>query len=65
MPRRRILAQDVGQPDPVIYRRNAATTFEKHLVDVSLQVWDDVWKGDGEADGKGCGRGDDEVLSRR
>ena len=45
-----VLAQDVGQPDPVIYRSDVATTFDKHLVDVALETWRDVWGRDGESD---------------
>ena len=34
-----ILAQNVGLPDPVIYRSAVATGFEKHLVEVTGQTW--------------------------
>ena len=45
-----VLAQDVGQPDPVIYRSSVATTFDKNLVDVSMENWRDVWAKDGVAE---------------
>lgn len=35
-----VLAQNVGLPDPVIYRSDAATCWDAHLVEVSGQVWD-------------------------
>ena len=33
-----VLAQNVGMPDPVIYRSKVATTWDKHLVEVSLMT---------------------------
>jgi hypothetical protein len=33
-----ILSQDIGQPDPVIYRSSVATTFDKYHADVWLKV---------------------------
>ncbi len=38
-----VLAQTVGQADPVIYRTREATTFDKYLEQVSMQVFADVW----------------------
>ena len=34
-----VLAQNVGLPDPVIYRSNVATPWDKYLVEVSLETW--------------------------
>lgn len=34
-----VLAQNVGLPDPVIYRTQVATTFDKYLVEVARQTW--------------------------
>src|SRR6185503_6817689 len=34
-----VLAQNVGMPDPVIYRSKVATSWDKHIVEVSLQTW--------------------------
>jgi hypothetical protein len=34
-----VLAQNVGMPDPVIYRSGAATTWDKHLVEVTGSTW--------------------------
>lgn len=34
-----VLAQNVGLPDPVIYRSKEATSFAKYLVEVSLKNW--------------------------
>lgn len=34
-----VLAQDVGLPDPVIYRSHVATTWDQYLVEVSLATW--------------------------
>ena len=48
--RPRVLAQDVGQPDPVTYRSVVATPFDKHLVEVAVETWKDVWGRDGETD---------------
>jgi len=45
-----VLAQDVGEPDPVIYRSSVATTFDKNLVDVAVETWRDVWAKDGAAE---------------
>lgn len=36
-----VLAQNVGLPDPVIYRSDVATTLDKHLVEVSAVTWPD------------------------
>lgn len=36
-----VLAQNVGLPDPVIYRTKVATTFDKYLVEVSRMTWPD------------------------
>jgi hypothetical protein len=36
-----VLAQNVGLPDPVIYRSDVATPFNKHLQEVSKMVWPD------------------------
>ncbi|MAE59723.1 MAG: hypothetical protein CMJ49_00030 [Planctomycetaceae bacterium] len=38
-----VLAQNVGLPDPVIYRSRIATGFDKHLVEVGVKTWQDVW----------------------
>ena len=35
----RVLAQDVGNPDPVIYRSKVATILAKYIVEVSLRTW--------------------------
>ena len=35
----RILAQNVGLPDPVIYRSSAATTLDKHIVEATMKNW--------------------------
>ena len=34
-----VLAQDVGLPDPVTYRSNVATTWDKHHVEVTAATW--------------------------
>ncbi len=34
-----VLAQNVGLPDPVIYRTKVATTFDKYLLEVSKATW--------------------------
>lgn len=34
-----VLAQDVGLPDPVLFRSRVATPFSKYVVEVSRQVW--------------------------
>jgi hypothetical protein len=34
-----VMAQDLGLPDPVIYRSNVATTWDKHLVEVTAATW--------------------------
>jgi hypothetical protein len=39
-----VLAQSVGLPDAVIYRTKVATTFDKHLVEVSRMNWPDYPK---------------------
>jgi len=35
-----VLAQNVGMPDPVIYRSEVATQWDTHLVKMSGQVWE-------------------------
>ena len=50
-----VLAQTVGQPDPVIYRTRVATAFDKYLVDVSMKVYEDIWAVD-NADPEGIRR---------
>lgn len=37
-----VLAQNVGLPDPVIYRTDVATTFDKYLVEISRKTWPDA-----------------------
>src|SRR5712692_7649462 len=37
--RPRVLAQNVGLPDPVIYRSKVATSLDQHIVEVSLRTW--------------------------
>lgn len=51
-----ILAQNVGLPDPVIYRTNVATTFDKYIVEVSRVTWPD-------SDGSGSERQQDALRS--
>ncbi|MFN0169158.1 MAG: hypothetical protein ACKV22_22265 [Bryobacteraceae bacterium] len=34
-----VLAQNVGMPDPVIYKTAVATTFDKHIVEATRQTW--------------------------
>lgn len=34
-----VLAKNVGMPDPVIYRSQVATSWDKHIVEVSLRTW--------------------------
>ena len=34
-----VLAQNVGMPDPVIYRSQVATAWDKHIVEVSVPTW--------------------------
>lgn len=34
-----VLAQNVGLPDPVIYRSEVATPYPRHLVEISAEVW--------------------------
>src|SRR5262249_5965053 len=34
-----VLAQNVGMPDPVIYRSKVATSWDKHNVETSLLTW--------------------------
>ncbi|MFV1967898.1 MAG: hypothetical protein ACC628_20900 [Pirellulaceae bacterium] len=36
-----VLAQNVGMPDPVIYRSNVATTWDKYHTEVVKKVWPD------------------------
>src|SRR5579872_5781715 len=38
-----MVSQNVGLPDPVIYRTSVATLFSKYLVDVALKTWAEVW----------------------
>jgi len=35
-----VLAQNFGMPDPVIYRSDAATQWDTHIMEVSGQAWD-------------------------
>ena len=37
-----VLAQNVGMPDPVIYRSRVATMFDKHHTEVCLAAWPDT-----------------------
>ena len=34
-----VLAQNVGMPDPVIYRSKVGTHWNKHIVEISLKTW--------------------------
>jgi len=34
-----VLAQNVGMPDPVIYRSNVATTWDKYYAEVHKKIW--------------------------
>ena len=36
-----VLAQNVGMPDPVIYRSDVATAWDKHMVETTLLTWPD------------------------
>jgi len=37
-----LLAQDVGQPDPVVFRSRVATPLSRYLVEIARQVWPDA-----------------------
>ncbi|MBC8462656.1 MAG: hypothetical protein H8D67_32220 [Deltaproteobacteria bacterium] len=37
-----VLAQNVGMPDPVIYRTKVATTWDKYHTEVTKAIWPDV-----------------------
>jgi len=43
-----VLVMGVGMPDPVLYRSKVATTYDKHLVEVAMLTWKDVWSKDGQ-----------------
>jgi len=34
-----VLAQNVGMPDPVLYRSKVATPWDRHIIEVSLETW--------------------------
>ncbi|MCK4590497.1 MAG: hypothetical protein KAT86_01985, partial [Candidatus Latescibacteria bacterium] len=37
-----VLAQNVGMPDPVIYRTQVATTWDKYVGEVKKTVWPEI-----------------------
>ena len=43
-----VVAQNVGMPDPVIYRSKVATTWDKHHAEVTKAIWPETAQEDAE-----------------